>query len=682
MEYKNKYLKYKSKYLQLKELYGGLIKITPNVDLRKAGLIKQDEQLNELKTTDKLTSSYFLDNNKYFENSGNITNKFTLSEKTKLKEFFEHLHKYENKSLLVNDVFQNKFFSLDENYKYQTTLKRENDRDYNLIKCDKFIWTKGPIKEIKCLKIIKEDDIFKAKDEDNNILLDNSDLNELFKIISTQYKIEDSNFDKTKCTEFTTNKTFKNITNEHNFKKSFLINEEDLITLGPKFFIIKSKKLLYYDEEIFIIIDYKLDSTNQLKEIILKPKISQININVDYAIVFKKLFDFIADSINEYMKSEIIKVLPFSFYHIHITKVKDEKKILLIIHASNEDLTNGPTTNFTYNSNIVTFKNMHEVKNDDDKTTIRNHNHLLLIDLENMNNMKLYSIKENETKNVNRSNRLFSFTIGSNFGFLAYNIFGKHIADLSYFKEKNNPMNMVFNDDLNDVEFSENSSYIYDDSPDENLCAKYSYREKSIFIDDIKVDEIFKNCTLGLKKIIEKFEKLGKDTGKKYLELDDASFMQFPDTYTSDIYAKYKWCVAYLKANPRMPSIYTTIGFTLKDAKSKEEILKELERIVNEYNKTNSYDLVLNANKLQYTARNIKLGKDCIESEKCFCNEEYKEKLDKYDEEYRNFNEYVFEKYSLLDGIKNQVTELYNLSPVYSAMFKLLHLDEYIKEIK
>lgn len=137
-----------------------------------------------------------------------------------------------------------------------------------------------------------------------------------------------------------------------------------------------------------------------------------------------------------------------------------------------------------------------------------------------------------------------------------------------------------------------------------------------------------------------------------------------------------------VKANPRMPSIYTTIGFTLKDAESKEEILKELERIVNEYNKTNSYDLVLNANKLQYTARNIKLRKDCIESEKCFCNEEYKEKLDKYDEEYRNFNQHVFEKYSLLDGIKNQVTEIYNLPPVYSAMFKLLHLDSYIKEVK
>ena len=227
-------------------------------------------------------------------------------------------------------------------------------------------------------------------------------------------------------------------------------------------------------------------------------------------------------------------------------KIKNEKKILLIIHASNEDLTYDNTTNFTYNKDIVTLKNVDEVKNDNEKTTMRNHNHLLLIDLENMDSMKLYSIKESEIKNVNPSNRLFSFTVGNNFGFLAYNIFGKHIADLSYFKEKNNPMNIVFNDDLKDVEFSENGSYIYDDSPDEILCAKYSYREESIFIDDIKVDEIFKNCTLGLKKIIEKFEKLGKDTGKKYLELDDASFMQFPDTYTSDIYAKYKWCVAYL----------------------------------------------------------------------------------------------------------------------------------------
>ena len=47
-----------------------------------------------------------------------------------------------------------------------------------------------------------------------------------------------------------------------------------------------------------------------------------------------------------YLKNNIINVLPFGFYHIHIIKVKDENKILLNLHAAYED---GVAKDFNYN---------------------------------------------------------------------------------------------------------------------------------------------------------------------------------------------------------------------------------------------------------------------------------------------------------------------------------------------
>lgn len=230
--------------------------------------------------------------------------------------------------------------------------------------------------------------------------------------------------------------------------------------------------------------------------------------------------------------------------------------------------------------------------------------------------------------------------------------------------------------------------YLFDDNlEDSKKCAEYSLRDNAVFIDDIKVNKQFKDCKMNLTKIIEKFVKIAKDNGKKYLELDDASFMQFPDVYTIDASAEFKWRVPYLKLNPRNPSIYSEYGFVLKDAESKKEILAELERLVEKYkNDVSKYDLVANAKKLQYTAIKRRLGESCEEKSKCFTTDEYQIELEKFRYEYKHFNKWIFDNYKpkLSEAHREEIDSyaILGIEGSYSLLFTLLGLDTYIKKIE
>jgi hypothetical protein len=168
----------------------------------------------------------------------------------------------------------------------------------------------------------------------------------------------------------------------------------------------------------------------------LKPYITQININEKYDDTLKKLFNVIAIKINTYFKNNLIKVLPFIFYHIHIIKVKDEHKILLNLHVAHED--NIPK-NFNYNGDRYYKKDLISLK----KSSMRDHNHLLLLDLDNIDNIDLYSIQQKNLENITKKNLMFKFTMGDDFGYLKYSLFGNIIGHLSYFNNENNPINIT-----------------------------------------------------------------------------------------------------------------------------------------------------------------------------------------------------------------------------------------------
>jgi hypothetical protein len=99
--YKNKYLKYKNKYLNLKKQYGGIIKKNSNEDIINAGFdINDNDKLTAMKKNNELDVSKFLNNNIYFEKSGNLSDSFTTVELNKLKTFFNHLWENTNNSFI------------------------------------------------------------------------------------------------------------------------------------------------------------------------------------------------------------------------------------------------------------------------------------------------------------------------------------------------------------------------------------------------------------------------------------------------------------------------------------------------------------------------------------------------------------------------------------------------------
>lgn len=443
MEYKNKYLKYKNKYLNLKKQYGGIVKNTSNDDIINAGYNITDYNiLNTMKENNTLDVSTFLNNNRYFEMSGNLSDSFTSIELNKMKDFFNHLWENTHQSFIDRDTnsFANKFFSLNGDHKYPTTISRlEGSNELN--NCNGFTWTFKNARGIDVNKVIKFIEIkenngkyilFNSEDTINEV---NDDLSTILELIGKKFVNDAGNYLKTKCSEFTTYAPLSNLDNPEIFKNIMKNDNSDIFDIDENNFIIKSKKLLHTYGKIMIISDFIIENF-KIKYLKLKPYITQINVNKIYDEILKKLFNVIACKINRYLNNFIIKVLPFRFYHIHIVKVKDEHKILLVLHVAYEDQI---IDNFTYKGN--NFERI--LFQDFTRQHMRYHNHILLLDLDNIKNMNLYSIKDTNLNEINRNNKMFLFTInGEEFGYLQYELFGDVIGNLSYYNDKNNPMNI------------------------------------------------------------------------------------------------------------------------------------------------------------------------------------------------------------------------------------------------
>ena len=371
----------------------------------------------------------------------------------RLKKIFNHLWENTSNSFIDSNTkkFVSQYFSLDGNHKYQTTLHTEVGSD-DLIKCDGFMWDS---KIIKFVEIKEENSNYNLYNSKKELILENKNLIDILTKIESKFKIEDYNINRTKCSEFTTNSNFLSNLNEPEiFKNAMKIDESDIFYIeNTKNFIIKSKNLLYFESKIMII-ENIIFNNNKITYLKLKPYITQINVNEKYDYVLKKLFDVIATKINGYLKSDIIKVLPFIFYHIHIIKVKDEHKILLNLHVAHEDKISKP---FNYKKNKYNYKNLEDLK----KSAMREHNHILLLDLDNIDNIDLYSIQQENIEKITKDNLMFNFTIGDNFGYLKYSLFGNIIGHLSYFNDTNNPMNITLEKPIPFIWFQKISIYEY-----------------------------------------------------------------------------------------------------------------------------------------------------------------------------------------------------------------------------
>ena len=449
-EYKKKYLKYKLKYNELKKQLGGIFNNTVNDDIILAGYDKGNVNIDYLKKTKKFDVLTFLNNNIYWEKSGNISTEFTKKELNSIKIFFDYLWKNTSSSFIDNKTgkFASSYFLLDGNHRYPTTLHTESGKN-ELIKCEGFMWYNKIIQFIEINKNNNEYNAFSIdsanirteinkdiKQDEYNVL--QADLYELLIKISKKFLIEDTNFFKDKCSDFTTNSNFlSNLKDPEIIKTAMKTSDDDIFFINDNCFIIKSKNLLYCDGKIMIIENMEFEN-DKIKYLKLKPPITQINTNAIYTPVLKKIFKVISTKLNKYLKKNVINVLPFGFYHIHIVKVKDEHKILLILHAAYED---NVAKDFNYNGHSFK-KRMQENLN---KNDIRDHNHIMIIDLDNIENMNLYSIRKNKINHINKTNKVLSFSIGDNFGFLKYSLFGSIIGHLSYFKDKDdsNPMNIT-----------------------------------------------------------------------------------------------------------------------------------------------------------------------------------------------------------------------------------------------
>ena len=153
------------------------------------------------------------------------------------------------------------------------------------------------------------------------------------------------------------------------------------------------------------------------------------------------------------------------------------------------------------------------------------------------------------------------------------------------------------------------------------------------------------------------------------ITLDDGSFMQFPNTYTSNTDAEFIWCIAYVKNrydsnNNKLPnlsdpyifqpikySIYSVSeGFQLKVDPGQdgdvEEVQKYLDFCVGYYNtfiEKTPYDLVEKAQDLGSRQRKVQNG---------VIDQSLTTDIDEYRKNYNQFKEFMDTKITLFKNIK------------------------------
>jgi len=677
MDFKNKYLKYKNKYVQLKQLLGGY---TPEKDT-----------LNEME--------------KYCKNGTFISHDLkNLQNYSELQQFFNNV-KDGKKLYLVPEKFDdfmgikdynlshlNKlWFRLNQkpslykinSWKPLTLLNDiylDNKKITNLI-VKKNVTLQKTVKEI-FEKMTKITDKEKSKDQDQ---IQISGFNNISSALTIDLKYKD---------EF--EKRLENYEGEEG------VFENNNIKYNYKYY--KKFSILYVynlDSDYVYLYMYNMKEKDDTYEIFPFPY-TNLLLNDNYESAVKSLFDEIVNTLNKITQSNKYDTLPDGFFHIHVTIPDNQNRyILLTIHGLYEILSDTPYINDKYLYKKGLFSNYSITRKGLDNMTDKDkkdHSFYILFDTQT-NNHKLYQIKD-----LNKATDFFSSkqTIG-----IYETILGTNIIDINHIKNKGVLVTSVKKkceylcqpecpgDNCTLVNYNSNDYYLklygsdsyYLINNNGDKCASIQIKNRgepdvNIFIDDIKVQKEFNLCKTGMKDIMQVITSFAKQQTPpiNMITLDDASFMQFPQTYTMNSEAEFIWCVAYVKNRydlnnnklgvlpptpPQIPynfqpikySIYSVEqGFQIKVDSGHIEEVEEVQRYLdfcigyyNTYIEKSPYDLVEKGKELSRRQINVRNGN---------YDATLTTDIDEYRQKYNKFKEFIDKKITFFKNIKFNVNRI------------------------
>jgi len=428
MTYYEKYIKYKNKYTNLKNQFGGLL-MGSLADLRLGGY-----------TGDKLyptIDNFFYNNDRFISNSIEINDK-------NLYQFLMLLNTKKNNSYIDdNGKFNDKFFSLQNNYNHYQTRPYTNNVSFILCKNKiAHINNNRILSNLNKITIKKNNDTYELL-VDNKTEETNKNLEELLK---KKYMYNYGSMkDGKNCQSFKTEDSNGTLLNEPLLYLSS--NSDDILNISSNIQIILSRNILIYNNSILFNITNLKEPNGNISFDIISTNEKFININPPYNNSIENLFSKITDGINNNLRSQLgmvapynyIENLPFNFYHVHLcSPISERLKLILIVHAKIEDPGDNETYSFTKpdgkKTNITKLK--WNVDNDPQHNQkLVAHNHIVVIDLNNINKVtiKIKTLNYNEIikpkieQELKRS-KLFN----THYISFAYNIFGLNFGGLNY----------------------------------------------------------------------------------------------------------------------------------------------------------------------------------------------------------------------------------------------------------
>jgi hypothetical protein len=548
-DFKDKYLKYKNKYLNLKNKIGGYL---PHDDTYeefnkyvKSGLLKEYDI--EFDDFEKISSLF-----KYLENNRNLI--FTP------ENFDEFIGKIE--------------YTEDDKKKFWSRL---NNRPVNnsIVELNNNVYYKNRIIE-KRIKIKKNENINKTFKKifltmirtkfDNSSNLDEYQFSG---ILEAEYPIY---FDKKNIDIVVKNiNNYKSKQNK-DISGKFTINDKNIYDY--KYYIEKNILFVYTIQNSELKL-YMFNVIDKDYYEVFPYSYNNLLLNEKYEFSVKKLFETILKKLKDINEDEKYGLLPDGFFHIHLTRPYDQKKyIMLTLHTLYEITSSTNKINYKYKDNEEIYdiqREYYEYLQSNKNQSRKKHTFYILFNLD-LNKHFLYELDKQIELNTffdNSTNIGFSETfLGNNFVSL------NHIKNKGVFlglenkacsikcKPECTPENckkIIYDDKeyyfIKDKNNSKNYILVCDKM---NECASVLVSDKiiatneniqNIFIEDIRVNKKFENCTLSLKIIQELIKKfaLSFNPTINTICLDDASFLQFPETYISNMDAKYIWPYIYLK---------------------------------------------------------------------------------------------------------------------------------------
>jgi hypothetical protein len=457
----------------------------------------------------------------------------------------------------------------------------------------------------------------------------------------------------------------------------------------------------YYDKKILYIYN---DTPDTLKLYMFNV---EIDTNGDFCHVFpytynnlllndiyensiKQLFTDIATKLNTINSTDVYKILPDGFFHIHVTIPDNQTQyILLTIHALYEITSNVGDITYTYNGQSITRRNMNDLNDPKNISNSRKkHSFYLLFDTIT-NTHKLYQI--------NSDNTIKFFNNDIEVG-ISETILGTNIIDINHMENKGviisksskkcsslcQPECPNGKSDCEKIAFNSKDYYFKNTGNNKFIlineegdkCASVIIQinfnqfsiilnEPHIFITDIKTIREYQDCKTNFQDINNLISEFGKLKLIKYITLDDGAYIQFPGIYDNIKYAPHNWTYVYLQQRydmnnnklsklSKLPSSYTfqpikhsiysckagydiikPLDITDEKYKEIESIEKYLDFCVAYYNEnlnTKFYDLLSNTNNLSTRYINTRKGRPDVN-----LDSDYKT----YDTEYTKFKKFI-----------------------------------------